>query len=365
MPPRRSGTNTLYQVLKAKSHHYRPEEITTFLQQVSQDRIDSLASSLGSYISTNLPAAINRRSGLQDYRTNPYVLLTCANVMKLSDPLTFANFLFNNKLYMGLETSFGKSIESTLVGPYPIIPSTTKWIDPPEKIAEQLALAGLTNEEKARVRNNSIWREIDKSCVVGNKRFLVTIKSGPNCINDTQVGGMKDAIANRYMRWLEETRTTYPEVTSLDIIVGITYGTNRTTNNKENQILVKLLEYGFEEENRDTKPGILIDSLTKTVRVYRCIGQEFWALIGNPVAPETANSTFLEVLIALSKALSVGITSADIETALNLKLQELSLAFGSLMFPRNSLPTWIRNDFSEHELFWMATAMTAFYDEGI
>jgi len=35
------------------------------------------------------------------------------------------------------------------------------------------------------------------------------------------------------------------------------------------------------------------------------------------------------------------------------------------MFPKNSLPTWIRDEVSPEEMVWMATAMTAFFDEGI
>jgi hypothetical protein len=35
-----------------------------------------------------------------------------------------------------------------------------------------------------------------------------------------------------------------------------TYGTDRTTNNKENQILVKLLEQGFVDEDRGRRPRV-------------------------------------------------------------------------------------------------------------
>lgn len=71
------------------------------------------------------------------------------------------------------------------------------------------------------------------------------------------------------------------------------------------------------------------------------------------------------MLLALAKALSTGMATADIETRINLRLQQLAGALAKLQFPRNSLPAWIRDDFSEKQLFWFATAMTAFYDEGI
>lgn len=308
--------------------------------------------------------AFERRFGLADYRTNPYVLMTSASVMNLDDPRAFGTFLFNSKLYMGLETSFGKSIEAAFVGQYPLI-SANKWIEAPEKRAEFDALVGLSNEEKAQRRIDSVWREIDKSVVVENRRYLVSIKSGPNTINDTQVQGMTRAIIDNYRSWLRQTQRTYPHVTEIDVVLGLTYGTDCTTNNKENQILVKLLQNGFEEEDRIRKPGVLIDTTTRSVRVYRCIGKDFWAFIGQPNEPSSAEFVFLEVLLALAKALAVGIETADLETRINAKLQQLAVALGQLQFPRHSLPEWIREDFNEDQLFWFATAMTAFFDEGV
>lgn len=363
MPPRRNS-NPLYQNLKAAHHQFDPEQIVTEFENVSEERVDILAENLSDYISTNLPAAINKRNGLSDYRTNPYVLMTSASVMNLDDPAAFGSFLFNSKLYMSLETSFGKSIEAAFVGQYPL-DNDDKWIEAPEKVAEFAALEGLSREEKARRRTTSIWREIDKSCVVGNRRYITSIKSGPNTINDTQVQAMYRAIAENHIHWLEQTKETYQHVDSIDVNLGLTYGTDRTTNNKENQILVKLLESGFEEEDRENSPGVLIDVETRSVRVYRCIGKEFWSFIGRPDDPLQASFIYLEVLLGLAKALATGMENADIETRINAKLLQLSQALTNLQFPRNSLPEWIREDFTDDQLFWFATAMSAFFDEGI
>lgn len=362
MPPRQ--LDRLYDILKATRHRFDPTEIIEEFSQVDERRVDALAASLAGYISTNLPVAFTKRNALADYRTNPYVLMTSASVMDLDQPAAFGRFLFNTKLYMALETSFGKSIEAAFVGPYPLT-SDHKWTEPPEKRAEFDALAGLSREAKARQRTSSVWREIDKSCVVGARRYMTSIKSGPNTINDTQVAGMTSAIMTNHRQWLAATKQTYPQVDSLDIVLGLTYGTDRTTNNKENQILVKLLEQGFEEEDRPQRPGVLVDSATRSIRVYRRIGKEFWAFIGQPDAPETASFMFLEILLALAKALATGLQAADMETKINQKIMDLASALQKLQFSRNSLPHWVRDDFSETQLFWFATAMTAFYDEGI
>jgi len=350
--------------LKARRHVYDRDEVAALFRKISEERVDVLASKLVGYISTNLPAAFEKRNGIAAYRTNPYVLVTAASVMKLRDPAHFAKFLFDSKLYMALETSFGKQIEAAFVGQYPLR-ADHRWNDPPEKLAEFAALEGLDNETKAQRRLESVWREIDRSCVVDGRRFLTSIKSGPNTINDTQVAGMTTAILSNYKAWLAQTRATYPNIEEIDIVLGLTYGTDKTTNNKENQILVKLLDQGFEEEDSAHKPGILIDTETRKVRVYRCIGRDFWSFIGQPNAQHESDFVFLEVLLALASALGSGIAEADIETRINAKLQQLASSLGLLSFPRNSLPEWVREDFTEDQLFWFATAMTAFFDEGI
>lgn len=360
MPPR----NEIYRVLKANPHRYAPAEVAELLSSTSEERVLALAAAVTTYLAVNLPAALDRRSGLGGYRTNPYVLTSSASLLKLRDAPGFARFLFDTKFYMGLETSFGKQMEAAFVGQYPMgAQAGEAWRDPPEKVAESAALAGLSNEEKARRRDVSVWREVDRSCVVGRRRYLVSIKSGPNCINDTQVAAMKDAIRTHHMEWMRQTQLNHPQVHELDIIIGLTYGTDRTTNNKENQILVKLLEHGFAEEDRATKPGVLIDA-TRRIRVYRRIGQDFWSTIGSPTNPSAARFVFLEVLLALTRALAA-LERGTLEDKVNARIAELTIALGALMFPRDSLPQWVRQDFAEHELFWLATAMTAFFDEGI
>ena len=147
----RVNANPFFAVLKSTRQHFNPQEIVSLFQQVDESRVHNLAGRLGTYISVNLPAAFEKRGGLGDYRTNPYVLMTSASVMNLDEPAAFGEFLFNSKLYMALETSFGKSIESAFVGQYPLL-TTDKWIDAPEKVAEFAQLVGLSRENKAKQR---------------------------------------------------------------------------------------------------------------------------------------------------------------------------------------------------------------------
>jgi hypothetical protein len=82
------------------------------------------------------------------------------------------------------------------------------------------------------------------------------------------------------------------------------------------------------------------------------------------VPPPIYNEISLfEILLALSRALAMGV--GTLEDRINARIRSLSGALAELRFPRNSLPEWVREHFDEAELFWFATAMTAFYDEGV
>lgn len=359
-----SKSGGFFDTLKSKRHVYSSEKVAGDFKNVDRQRVEKLATELSKYIGKNLPAAFDKRNALADYRTNPYVLMTAANVVNLHEASAFASFLFNSKLYMALETSFGKSIEAAFVSAYPL-GSEIKWSDASEKIDEFKKLENLSREDKAKARTSSVWREIDKAVVVGSRRYMTSIKSGPNTINDTQVQGMTQAIITNHRTWLSETKKNHSSVKDLDIVLGLTYGTDKTTNNKENQVLAKLLDQGFFEEDREKYPGVLLDKETKSTRVYRRIGMEFWDFIGSPQEQGKARFVYFEILLGLARALARCITEAELETRINIKMKQLAEALGKLTFARNTLPEWVAGEFSEAELFWFATAMTAFYDEGI
>jgi hypothetical protein len=349
-----------YKAIKTRRPYY-PEELAQLLPAVSQKRVEAIASDMSNYLGTNLPAAIRARSTLGDYRTSPYVLMTTAGALNLSASRDLAQFLVDIKLYMGLETSFGKSIESVIMGHFPIdaLPER-RWHQPEEKINESQALSGLSMEEKSQARIDSVWREIDSSCVRGDRRHLLSIKSGVATINDTQVAAMATAIRDRHMHWLESSQARYG-VDGVDVVIGLTYGTDFGTNNKENQILAKLLASGFEELDRETQPGVLT-AANGQVRVYRRIGIDYWSYVADPGITSAAGHAFIEVLLGLALALKISREKGDVAVALNERLDLLGDAIKGLRFPEGALPGWIENEFSLTELTWLAAAMSAFFD---
>ena len=106
----------------------------------------------------------------------------------------------------------------------------------------------------------------------------------------------------------------------------------------------------------------VIDEATRTIRVYRKIGRDFRAMIGDPVHSGKTRFTFLEVLMALTGALVR--RDADLQTKINLRIKALIHGLERLMFPRRVMPDGAATDLTGVHLFWFATAMSAFYDEG-
>jgi DNA (cytosine-5)-methyltransferase 1 len=220
-----------------KRRVYDPDMVEGWFSQVSQNRVNAIAEAMEQYISANLPGVIRSKSKLGDYRTSPYVLMATAGALRLEDLQELSKFLIDIKLYMGLETSFGKSIEKIVMQHFPLATdAAARWGEPVEKVEEFASYAGLSNEEKSAKRVDSVWREIDSSCVQGKRRHLMTIKSGVQTINDTQVSGMFNAIRDNNQKWLESSKSRYG-VDGIDVVIGLTYGTDWATNNKENQIL--------------------------------------------------------------------------------------------------------------------------------
>lgn len=349
-----------YQAIKS-SMPFEDELVSRALEGASLQRVLALSADIEQYLIQYLPATITSKESLADYRTNPYVTMTTASTMNLRDPRDLANFLVNLKLYMSLETSFGRSLESTIMGRYPV--SGPKWSTPLEADAEAESLAGLSSEEKAIARTQSVWREIDRACVASNnRRQLLTIKSGPSTINDTQVSAMTSAIVDHHERWLESSLTD-DAVTGIDVVIGLTYGTETSTNNKENQILVKLLDSEFEEADRDKEPGVL-SARDGTVRVFRVVGRHFWSYAADPSRRTDTSFAFAEVLLALAHALKSVRGKQTIEDALNSRLDLLADAIRGLRITSGNVPPWVASEFSDIELTWLAAALTVFFDQG-
>ena len=147
---------SLYAALKARHRHFSQDEIVTLFSTVAEERVARLASDLAAYIATNIPQAFEKkRKRLADYRSNPYVLMTAASIARLERPDVFAKFLFDSKLYMGLEDLLSASQLRTHCW------VATRWLVPVDgrhqrRSNEAASLEGLSQFEEER--NSAVGR---------------------------------------------------------------------------------------------------------------------------------------------------------------------------------------------------------------
>lgn len=121
---------------------------------------------------------------------------------------------------------------------------------------------------------------------------LVTLKSGPRCLNDEMSENFADAIVNNYKIWANNAGKT-----KVDFSYGVLYGTEKNSNKKDWHILRKIEEKkpsaitispkgrwncSFQEE------GIEVDIMVR-------IGLDWWNYLGGPMC-------FVGVLTALIRA---------------------------------------------------------------
>lgn len=328
-------------------------EYEQLMNKTSEDRVSKISENWSEYLKPNVGNTIKQKEDIDDYRLNPYAITAIAGILDLDTAEDISQFIFGSKLYMSLETAFGKSVENIVLPIYPIPPATAGWEEHPEKKREM--------QSDSRTED-LIWQDVDKYCVIGNTAYITTVKSGPRTLNEDITDSIKDDIAGHSETWLEGTQKHHPEVEELNVTIGLTYGTDHSTNNKEMRILLKLVEKGFKEIDRNNKPGIIQHPDNDVITVESRVGIDFWSYIGNPQNPANAEYVFLEVLLGMIEAADS--TGDALRSTTGDKIQKLTDAVEILTIPESSLPKWIEENYQEDELVRMAQTLTLYYDEG-
>jgi hypothetical protein len=326
------------------------EELMT---KTSEDRVAKISKNWSNYLKPNVAKTIEDKEDIDDYRLNPYAITAIAGILDLDTAEEISEFIFGSKLYMSLETAFGKSVENIVLPIYPIPSTTAGWEEHPEK----------EREMKSDSRTEDlVWQDVDKYCVIGDTAYITTVKSGPRTLNEDITDSIKDDIAYHSETWLEGTQKHHPEVEKLNVTIGLTYGTDHSTNNKEMRILLKLVEEGFVEIDRDSKPGVIQHPENDDISVESRVGIDFWSYVGSPQNPDDAEHVFLEVLLGMIEAADE--TGEALRSTTGDKIHKLTNAVDTLTIPESSLPEWIESNYEEDELVRMAQTLTLYYDEG-
>ena len=201
------------------------------------------------------------------FNTNPFVLLFHTRHRGYKRVREIEDDILPAKIFASMETSAGRMVETVVLPVY-------GWKTAPSKMHSS------------------------KSVIDGQKKGegvlrLVTLKSGPRCLNDPTTASIVNEITENVVAWARQA-----DVKEVDFTYGVLYGTKKKSNKKDWHILRRIAEKlpdaltahpkncwycAFE------KDGI---SVNVTIR----IGIEFWSHFSGQ------QTAFLEMACALIRA---------------------------------------------------------------
>lgn len=246
------------------------------LQQIDREknrreRVLRLESSFRSKIMSHIGSLPASDALFDKFNTNPYVLLIHARQRGYSQISELESDILPAKQFSSMETSAGRMVEEVVFPEY-------GW---------ECVASGMHTSNSA----------LDGKKLENNQYNLVTLKSGPRCLNDEMSENFADAILSNYVAWAKEGG-----VTRISFTYGVLYGTRKQSNKKDWHILRNI-----EKKNKDfitsspynkwdcqfQRDGISVDINIR-------IGIEWWCHLGGELC-------FIEVFTALIRAcVSVG-----------------------------------------------------------
>ena len=257
-------------------------DLLSQLQQVDNDplrraRVLRLETAFRARIETHIASLPTHEAVFQTFNTSPYVLLIHARQRGYAKISELEADILPAKQFSSMETSAGRMVEEVVLPEY-------GW----ECVASEM-----------HTSNSAL----DGKRLDGETYHLVTLKSGPRCLNDEMSENFADAILANYPTWSRESGAN-----RIDFTYGVLYGTEKLSNKKDWHIL----------RNIQQKCG---DALTVSpdnqwicrfvahgieVNVTVRIGLDWWTYLGGELC-------FIEVFTALIRA-CVSVGTADAPT---------------------------------------------------
>lgn len=247
------------------------QELLTQLQLIDssdcrRNRVLRLENAFRRKIDSHIVSLPAEDSLFQKFNTSPYVLLMHAKQKNYTKIRELEADILPAKQFSSMETSAGKMIEEVVLPEY-------GW----QCVASEMHTSNSALDGK---RSN------------GNVFQLVTLKSGPKCLNDEMSENFADAILSNAQTWAREA-----DVQELDFTYGVLYGTKRQSNKKDWHILRNL---------KEKRPqGIIVDPANRWDCKISCdgiqvlvsikIGLDWWKYLGGPYC-------FIEVFTALIRS---------------------------------------------------------------
>lgn len=235
--------------------------------QESKNRILKMENSFRETMGNHAGSLPEKDAIFKKFNTSPFVLMIHSLKRKYSKISEIEKDILPAKEFSSMETSAGRMTEVITLPVY-----------------------GWETVESAMHTANSA---LDGKCKVGDTLKLVTLKSGPRCLNDEMSENFADAIIANTKKWADENN-----VSKIEFTYGVLYGTERLSNKKDWHILRNLMDKLPEKDfavlpkkrwNCETK----IDDIDISVTIR--IGQDWWDYLGG-------KRCLMELCIAMIRA---------------------------------------------------------------
>ncbi len=200
------------------------------------------------------------------FNTSPYVLLIHARQKNYTKISELESDILPAKQFSSMETSAGRMVEEVVLPEY-------GW----SCVASEMHTTNSALDGKKQ--ESDIYR-------------LVTLKSGPRCLNDEMSENFADAIISNYANWEEESG-----VRNIDFTYGVLYGTQKLSNKKDWHILRNIREKipNSITVAPDKRWNCQFEENGISVNVTVRIGLDWWNHLGGELC-------FIEVFTALIRA---------------------------------------------------------------
>ncbi|HHG85788.1 MAG TPA: hypothetical protein ENJ82_13655, partial [Bacteroidetes bacterium] len=220
-------------------------------EQPRRERVLRLENAFRNKIDSHIISLPAEDAIFRKFNTSPYVLLIHARQRGYTKVSELEADILPAKQFSSMETSAGRMVEEVVLPEY-------GW----ECVISEMHTTNSALDGKKKDQNT--FR-------------LVTLKSGPRCLNDEMSENFADAILGNYLEWATEGATD-----RIDFTYGVLYGTEKISNKKDWHILRKISEKAPESITINPnkkwlcqfrKSGITVDV---TVR----IGIDWWNHLG-------------------------------------------------------------------------------------
>lgn len=232
----------------------------------SRQRVLSMETDFRNRIDAHIVSLPDEDAKFDKFNTSPYVLLMHARQRNYSKISQIENDILPAKQFSSMETSAGRMVEEVALPVY-------GW----ECVVSEM---------------HSTNSALDGKSLDGDTLKLVTLKSGPRCLNDEMSENFADAIIANFGEWASDA-----EVKKIDFTYGVLYGTKKKSNKKDWHILRNINEKISDamKVSPDKRWDCQFEDKEISVSVAVRIGLDWWKHLGG-------DNCFVEVFSALIRA---------------------------------------------------------------